>query len=51
LHSYVAKLESAGVKILTAPKKSPGGSRWIAFVEDPNGIPIELLEPRTDAAA
>jgi lactoylglutathione lyase len=46
LPGYVEKLKSQGVKVLTAPKKSPGGTRWIAFVEDPNGIPVELLEPR-----
>jgi catechol 2,3-dioxygenase-like lactoylglutathione lyase family enzyme len=34
------------VKIVKEPKKSPGGNRAIAFVEDPNGIPVELLEPR-----
>jgi lactoylglutathione lyase len=47
LPGYVEKLKSQGVKVLTAPKKSPGGTRWIAFVEDPNGIPVELLEPRS----
>jgi hypothetical protein len=31
-------------------KKSPGGSRAIAFIEDPNGIPVELLEPRKGAS-
>jgi lactoylglutathione lyase len=46
LPGYVEKLKLQGVKVLTAPKKSPGGTRWIAFVEDPNGIPVELLEPR-----
>jgi lactoylglutathione lyase len=46
LPGFVAKLQSEGVKILTPPKKAPGGTRWIAFVEDPNGIPVELLEPR-----
>ena len=40
------RLRASGVKIIKGPKKSPGGSRSIAFVEDPNGIPIELLEPR-----
>jgi hypothetical protein len=34
------------VKIVKESKKSPGGTRAIAFVEDPNGIPVELLEPR-----
>ena len=42
----VERLRANGVKILKEPKKSPGGTRWIAFVEDPNGIPVELLEPR-----
>jgi len=39
-------LREQGVKILRGPKKSPGGTRSIAFIEDPNGIPVELLEPR-----
>jgi lactoylglutathione lyase len=46
LPAFCAKLSSQGVKILHGPKKSPGGSRSIAFIEDPNGIPIELLEPK-----
>jgi lactoylglutathione lyase len=46
LASYVAKLRSNGVKILKDVYKSPGGTRSIAFVEDPNGVPVELLEPR-----
>lgn len=46
LEPYVANLRSKGVKILKDVKKSPGGSRAIAFIEDPNGIPVELLEPR-----
>lgn len=40
------ELRSKGVTILQNPKKSPSGTRSIAFVEDPNGIPVELLEPR-----
>jgi len=44
--AFISGLETQGVKVLQGPKKSPGGSRWIAFVEDPNGIPVELLEPR-----
>jgi len=31
-------LAAQGVKIVKEPKKSPGGTRSIAFVEDPNGI-------------
>ena len=46
LREYVDRLKALGVKILKDVKKSPGGTRAIAFVEDPNGIPVELLEPR-----
>lgn len=46
LREFVDRLKAAGVKILQDVKKSPGGTRGIAFVEDPNGIPVELLEPR-----
>jgi lactoylglutathione lyase len=46
LREFVDRLKAQGVKILQDVKKSPGGSRAIAFVEDPNGIPVELLEPR-----
>jgi len=46
LAEYVAALRAQGVKVLKDVKRSPGGGRAIAFVEDPNGIPVELLEPR-----
>ncbi|MFN2449094.1 MAG: VOC family protein [Candidatus Baltobacteraceae bacterium] len=46
LHEYVERIRQQGVKIVKDVKKSPGGSRAIAFIEDPNGIPVELLEPR-----
>ena len=46
LERVVAELRAQGVKVLKDVKKSPGGGRSIAFVEDPNGIPVELLEPR-----
>lgn len=46
LNEYVAKLREHGVKILKDVYRSPSGTRAIAFVEDPNGIPVELLEPR-----
>ena len=42
------RLRTQGVKVLRGPKKSPGGTRSIAFVEDPNGIPVELLEPKAN---
>jgi lactoylglutathione lyase len=47
LAGVIERLRGAGVKIVKEPKKSPGGTRSIAFVEDPNGIPVELLEPRS----
>jgi lactoylglutathione lyase len=46
LFEYVDGLRAKGVTILKEPKKSPGGTRALAFVEDPNGIPVELLEAR-----
>jgi lactoylglutathione lyase len=46
IRAVVDKLRASGVKILREPKPGPSGKRSIAFVEDPNGIPIELLEPR-----
>jgi lactoylglutathione lyase len=46
LEPYIAQLRERGVKILKDVYKSPGGTRSIAFVEDPNGIPVEVLEPR-----
>jgi lactoylglutathione lyase len=49
LAGYIEKIRAKGVKITREVKKSPGGGRAIAFIEDPNGIPVELLEPRTAA--
>ncbi len=46
LEAVCQRLRAQNVKIVKDPKKSPGGGRWIAFVEDPNGIPVELLEPK-----
>jgi lactoylglutathione lyase len=46
LRAYVDGLKERGVKILRDVYKSPSGTRAIAFIEDPNGIPVELLEPR-----
>jgi lactoylglutathione lyase len=43
-NEFVERLKSKGVNLLRGPKKSPGGSRWIAFVKDPNGVEVELLE-------
>lgn len=49
LGAYVDVLKSRGVRVLKEVYKSPSGRRAIAFIEDPNGIPVELLEPRTAA--
>ncbi|MGH7728459.1 MAG: VOC family protein [Vulcanimicrobiaceae bacterium] len=49
LRATVERLRADGVKIIAEPKKSPGGSRSLAFVEDPNGIPVELLEKAAGA--
>ncbi|MBV9233066.1 MAG: VOC family protein [Candidatus Eremiobacteraeota bacterium] len=46
LQSYVQDLKAKGVRVLKDVYKSPSGTRAIAFVEDPNGIPVELLEAR-----
>jgi lactoylglutathione lyase len=45
----VERLRRDGVKIVKEPKKSPGGTRSIAMIEDPNGIVVELLEPKSGA--
>ena len=47
LGEYVDELKRKGVRVLKDVYKSPSGTRAIAFVEDPNGIPVELLEPVT----
>ncbi len=49
IESMVAKLESQGAKFRSKPIKGPGGKQ--VLVEDPSGNPIELFEPRQDAAA
>jgi catechol 2,3-dioxygenase-like lactoylglutathione lyase family enzyme len=46
LRAYVDGLKAKGVRVLKDIYKSPSGTRAIAFVEDPHGIPVELLEPR-----
>ena len=51
LPATIERLRSQGVKIVRDVKSAPGGGRKIAFVEDPNGIPVELLEPRDRSAA
>ena len=45
VHAAVAALEQAGVRIKTPPKQMAHGTRTIAFVLDPDGNLIELIEP------
>ena len=45
VHAAVAALEQAGVHINTPPKQMAYGTRIIAFVLDPDGNLIELIEP------
>jgi lactoylglutathione lyase len=46
LGPFVARLKEQGVKIIKDVKTTPSGKGSLAFVEDPNGIPVELLEAR-----
>ena len=46
LEPLMEELKRKGVKVIKDIKRSPGGTRAIAFIEDPNGIPVELLEKR-----
>ena len=45
LPGVIEKLRAQGVKIVKEPKKSPGGNRAIAFVEDPNGSRSSCWNP------
>ncbi|MBV9719002.1 MAG: VOC family protein [Candidatus Eremiobacteraeota bacterium] len=49
LQEYLDELRAKDVSILKEAYKSPSGTRAIAFIQDPNGVPIELLEPRRRA--
>ena len=42
-----AQIENAGGKITRAPGPVKGGATMIAFVQDPDGYKIELIERRT----
>jgi lactoylglutathione lyase len=46
MDDFVSKIRENGITLLRGPKKSPGGTRSIAFVADPNGVEVEILEPR-----
>ncbi|RYZ93955.1 MAG: lactoylglutathione lyase [Proteobacteria bacterium] len=40
----VKKIEAAGFKLSYGPGRSPDGKKAMAFVQDPDGYKIELLE-------
>lgn len=46
IHGACDKLHEAGVKILRAPGPMKHGSTVIAFIEDPDGYKIELIEKK-----
>jgi catechol 2,3-dioxygenase-like lactoylglutathione lyase family enzyme len=39
----IATLKTRSVKVVTEPGPSPGGNR-VAFVEDPAGVRIEIMQ-------
>ncbi len=45
VYATCEKLQSEGVKITRAPGPMKHGTRVIAFIEDPDGYKIELLQP------
>ena len=44
IHSICMKLEKNGCKIMTKPKIMKNSTTVLAFVEDPDGYKIELIE-------
>ena len=44
MNETVVAIEKAGYKLSWGPKMNPGGTRAMAFVKDPDGYQIELLE-------
>ncbi len=46
LDGLLASLCASGASVMSGPKADPEGMRRIAFIVDPNGIPVELLEKR-----
>ena len=46
IHSTCDRIRAAGGKIVREPGPMKYGSRVIAFVEDPNGYRIELIETK-----
>ena len=46
VHATCEQLGAEGVRITRAPGPMKHGTRVIAFIEDPDGYKIELLEPQ-----
>lgn len=44
LDAVIEKMKKEGVEVAREPYKLKGGVRRIAFIKDPNGIWIELIE-------
>lgn len=42
---FQKRIQKLGFDLSWGPKKSPSGSKMIAFLTDPDGYKIELLEP------
>jgi len=51
IHATVAKVKALGGKVTREPGPMKHGTTVIAFVEDPNGYKIELIEKASQAAA
>ncbi len=48
LDATMAALQAGGARFRSKPLQGPGGRQ--VLVEDPSGNPVELFEPRTEAA-
>lgn len=49
IDAVVERMRAAGHKILSEPRTMPGTSLKLAFVEDPNGARVELIEGMASA--
>ena len=50
VYAATERLEKEGVKVLRPAGPMNAGTRILAFVEDPDGYPIELVSPLEDMA-
>jgi lactoylglutathione lyase len=51
IYAVCEKLRKSGVKIVREPGPMKHGTTILAFIEDPNGYRIELIEQPTHSAA